>query len=148
MRGTKLNTTVHLSDWYATFCELAGIPQTDYGTPDAPINGVDGLSLWPLLSGGEGGDTPAETRRQQLEDKPLLLKNIFSSDGVGWDGAQAIVRGCVRLCAQKCFPSVIRPIGLEFESQSPSRPVPVFVPSRRTHRMSDSHPRTTVPQEV
>lgn len=98
VRGTKLNTTIHLSDWYATFCELAGIPQSDEGTPgDAPINGVDGLSLWPLLSGGEAGDTPTETRRQQLEDKPLLLKNIFSPDGVGWSDAQAIVRGRVRL---------------------------------------------------
>jgi len=42
---------MHVSDWYATFCHLAGVDPADSGPDKAPI---DSVNMWPgLVSGGE-----------------------------------------------------------------------------------------------
>jgi len=45
--GSTWNGLVHISDWYATFCHLAGI-EADDGM-EVPI---DGINIWPSLSTG------------------------------------------------------------------------------------------------
>jgi arylsulfatase B len=54
MRGTKLSGSgalIHMSDWYATYCHLAGVPPTDAAAAAAGLPPVDSLNVWPLLSG-------------------------------------------------------------------------------------------------
>ena len=50
-RGTKLEDKVHVADWYATFCALAGVDPTDHAAAAAGLPPVDSINLWPLLSG-------------------------------------------------------------------------------------------------
>ena len=51
MRGKKLDGYVALADWYATFCALAGVDPTDEKAQAAKLPPVDGLNMWPMLSG-------------------------------------------------------------------------------------------------
>ena len=56
-RGIKLggaDSFVHISDWYTTFCGLAGVDAADDGGVDTAgrsLPSVDGLDQWPFLSG-------------------------------------------------------------------------------------------------
>jgi len=50
-RGEEEQGMLHIADWYATFCGLAGVSAADesavkYGLPD-----VDSIDIWPLISG-------------------------------------------------------------------------------------------------
>ena len=54
MRGTKTEGIIHIADWYATFCKLAGVDPSDSGPGKFP---VDGLDVWPIIS-GESTKTP------------------------------------------------------------------------------------------
>lgn len=47
-RGSQLDAFIHVADWYATACDIAGVPAAD---PAQGVPGVDALSMWPLLSG-------------------------------------------------------------------------------------------------
>jgi len=57
MRGAVLvgvDSYVHLVDWYATFCALAGLDAADDDAVDqtgARLPGTDGFDVWPLVSG-------------------------------------------------------------------------------------------------
>jgi arylsulfatase B len=54
VRGTKLagaKSYVHLCDWYATFCGLAGVDPHDALAEKNRLPPVDSLDLWPMLSG-------------------------------------------------------------------------------------------------
>jgi hypothetical protein len=67
LRGTTSDAVLHISDWYATFCGLAGVdPSDDSPTPPAPFDpdhpardpygnvswpGVDGVDAWAWLTG-------------------------------------------------------------------------------------------------
>ena len=51
MRGKKLDGYVALADWYATFCALAGVDPADEKAQAAKLPPVDGLNMWPMLSG-------------------------------------------------------------------------------------------------
>lgn len=61
-RGTKLTEPIHETDWYATFCHLAGVPTEDAraSASDPPLPPVDSLNMWPLLL----GDTNTSARRE------------------------------------------------------------------------------------
>lgn len=48
MRGGKVYGAIHAADWYPTFCYLAGVDSTDTGPGRFA---VDGLNVWPLLTG-------------------------------------------------------------------------------------------------
>lgn len=51
MRGHKLEEHVHMCDWYATFCALAGVSPVDTEAAKHGLPPVDSLNMWPLLSG-------------------------------------------------------------------------------------------------
>ena len=50
-RGTKEYGMIHIADWYATFCALNGINIIDENAKKANLPQVDGLNMWPLISG-------------------------------------------------------------------------------------------------
>lgn len=50
-RGTKAAGLAALWDWYTTFAHLAGVDSTDTRAAAAGLPPVDGVNLWPYLSG-------------------------------------------------------------------------------------------------
>ena len=48
MRGKTTDGFIHIADWYTTFCKLAGVDSSDSGEGKFP---VDGLDVWPILTG-------------------------------------------------------------------------------------------------
>lgn len=51
MRGQKTDQYIHIADWFATFCFLAGIDPKDERAAKANLPPVDSLNMWPLVSG-------------------------------------------------------------------------------------------------
>eukprot|EP01084_Bolivina_argentea_P289519 497184_1 len=50
MKGKSLNGLIHITDFYATFCYVAGDINPQDINPDAP-SPIDSLNMWPYLSG-------------------------------------------------------------------------------------------------
>lgn len=48
VRGANLTAMTHITDWYSTFCILAGVSPEDDGSNIFPVDSVD---LWPLITG-------------------------------------------------------------------------------------------------
>lgn len=48
MKGKASDGFIHIADWYATFCKLAGVDSSDSGEGKFP---VDGLDVWPIITG-------------------------------------------------------------------------------------------------
>ena len=57
MRGQKTDGYIHLTDWYATFCSLAGVDPTDEKAAKAKLPPIDSMDMWPLIS-GENSTSP------------------------------------------------------------------------------------------
>eukprot|EP00050_Salpingoeca_kvevrii_P006706 m.291120 g.291120 ORF g.291120 m.291120 type:complete len:544 (+) comp12413_c0_seq1:60-1691(+) len=51
MQGQKATKPVHIADWYATLCRLAGVDPTDHRAADAGLPPIDSLDLWDYISG-------------------------------------------------------------------------------------------------
>eukprot|EP00658_Telonema_sp_P-2_P047968 TRINITY_DN3650_c0_g2_i2.p1 TRINITY_DN3650_c0_g2~~TRINITY_DN3650_c0_g2_i2.p1 ORF type:complete len:447 (+),score=97.73 TRINITY_DN3650_c0_g2_i2:191-1531(+) len=51
VRGTELDSYIHIADWYGTLCHLAGVNATDERAQAAGLPGVDSINHWPLLIG-------------------------------------------------------------------------------------------------
>ena len=51
MRGQKTDGYIHLADWYATLCGLAGVDPTDEAAAKAKLPPIDSMDIWPLISG-------------------------------------------------------------------------------------------------
>jgi arylsulfatase B len=51
LRGTSYSGWMHLSDWYATFCALAGVDPTDHRAAAAGLPPIDSLDLSAVLLG-------------------------------------------------------------------------------------------------
>ena len=51
MRGARSTAFAAMEDWYVTFCALAGVDPADTKAAAAGLPPVDGLDLWPVLSG-------------------------------------------------------------------------------------------------
>lgn len=78
-RGTKLEAVTHLADWYATFCELAGVDPTDAVAAAHGLPPIDSESLWPLLQ-GEKATTSRQTLTAAVDYK--FIVNISESSAV------------------------------------------------------------------
>ena len=72
MRGKKTEGYVHLADWYATFCGLAGVDPTDLLAASAGLPPIDSLDMWPLIS-GQNSTSPRT-------DVPISLNALISGD--------------------------------------------------------------------
>ena len=51
VRGTTVDGLIESADMYATFCALAGVDPTDARAAAAGLPPVDGLNMWPMISG-------------------------------------------------------------------------------------------------
>ena len=65
MRGQKTTGYIHLADWYATFCAIAGVDPTDERAAKAKLPPIDSLNMWRLISG--------ETTESPQKDVPISL---------------------------------------------------------------------------
>ncbi len=96
VRGTVSSSLMHIADWYTTYCGLAGgSPEWCTSDPAAAASGlppVDGLDLWPLLSGATGGVSPRlEVPIDIAGPSPALIqgdyKLLVGKQGIaGWEG--------------------------------------------------------------
>ena len=50
-RGAVEEGLIEIADWFTTFCGLAGVPADDPVAEKAGLPAVDGLDMWPLISG-------------------------------------------------------------------------------------------------
>ena len=82
MRGNRSAAFCAIEDWYTTFCALAGVDPADERAAAAGLPPVDGLDLWPVLSGASA----SSGRRLQF---------LGSSDGSP-DKGNTIVQGVIR----------------------------------------------------
>ena len=71
-RGQKTEGYIHLADWYATFCGLAGISPVDDLAASFGLPAIDSLDMWPLISG--------QTSTSPRTDVPISLNALISGD--------------------------------------------------------------------
>eukprot|EP00117_Sycon_ciliatum_P033144 scpid65228/ scgid25566/ Arylsulfatase B; N-acetylgalactosamine-4-sulfatase len=88
MRGQKYDGYVALADWYATFCSLAGVDKHDARAEAANLPAVDGLDMWPVLS-GQNMTSP----RTEIPLSPGLISGDYKILDTrmlqaGWTGPQ------------------------------------------------------------
>jgi hypothetical protein len=81
-RGAVEEGLVEIADWFTTFCGLAGVAADDPVAKQAGLPAVDGLDMWPLISGA----APTSPRPY------ILLGASDDSDKAG----NAIITGVVR----------------------------------------------------
>ena len=72
MRGQKTEEYIHITDWYATFCALAGVDPTDDAAAKANLPPIDSMNMWPLISGANS--TSPRT------DIPVSYNTLISGD--------------------------------------------------------------------
>lgn len=78
-RGTKLGARVHIADWYATFCALAGFTPTDDVAAAAGLPPIDSVDLWPLLT-GSNSTAPHEVMPLAVDvDVGQGTKDVYSA---------------------------------------------------------------------
>ena len=89
-RGTKLNGLIHITDWYATFCKLAGVDPLDAAAVTAGLPQVDSIDQWQYLIGGS-----KTSARQEL-----VLSSVHSSllfYGKNYTGSAALIQNDLKL---------------------------------------------------
>jgi len=87
-RGRKLEGNIHVADWFATFCGLAGVAVSDPAGVAAGLPDVDSQDVWPLLT-----QEAATSPRLEL---PLQVSGaIGGSPGLG----SALIVGDFKLIA-------------------------------------------------
>jgi arylsulfatase A-like enzyme len=92
VRGTKLDSMIHIVDWYMTFAKLAGLEKVE--DPWAAASGlppIDSLDVWPLVSGA----TETSPRTEILVNANLLVTTRWkyvrpnqTMIEASWGGAQ------------------------------------------------------------
>ena len=89
MRGQKTEGYIHLADWYATFCAIAGVDPKDERAAKANLPPIDSMNMWPLISG--------QTTESPRQDVPASHDTLISGDykilagtvnQAGWTGPQ------------------------------------------------------------
>ena len=89
MRGQKTEGYIHLADWYATFCAIAGVDPKDERAAKANLPPIDSMNMWPLIS-GQNSTSPRV-------DIPLSYNSLISGPykiltgtvpQAGWTGPQ------------------------------------------------------------
>jgi arylsulfatase I/J len=59
-RGKVLDLYLHVADWLPTFCGLAGVDSADSKGDAAGLPPVDGVDVWPQISGGNTSEAHLE----------------------------------------------------------------------------------------
>ena len=89
MRGQKTDGYIHIADWYATFCHLAGVDPTDHKAAEVNLPPIDSLNMWPMISGENSTsprvDIPASNSTLISGDYKILQGDVPQA---GWTGPQ------------------------------------------------------------
>ena len=72
MRGQKMTGYIHLADWYATFCAIAGVDPKDERAAKNNLPPIDSMNMWLLISG--------ETTESPRKNIPASHKTMISGD--------------------------------------------------------------------
>ena len=87
MVGKKTEGYIHIADWYATFCSLAGVDPTDEKAAKANLPPIDSMNMWPLISGQNSTsprvDIPVTNNTLISGDYKILTGDIREA---GWTG--------------------------------------------------------------
>jgi len=126
-RGTTMDEYMHIADWYATLCDIAGADPVDKKAKEANLPPIDSMNMWPLLSGQKSKGPREEIHLSEhalISGKYKLLtggglpqaqfKNITSDivlfDGYwpGW-GNQATIKTFIKWknCKHGCLYNII-----------------------------------------
>ena len=70
VRGTVNEEMIHITDWYTTFCSIAGVSHEDPWAAASGLPPVDSLNMWPLIA----GDNTTSPRDYFLAKEGLLLQ--------------------------------------------------------------------------
>eukprot|EP01065_Artemidia_motanka_P050107 TRINITY_DN84_c0_g1_i1.p1 TRINITY_DN84_c0_g1~~TRINITY_DN84_c0_g1_i1.p1 ORF type:complete len:546 (+),score=187.82 TRINITY_DN84_c0_g1_i1:63-1640(+) len=116
-RGSKSEALVHIADWYATFCGLAGVSTDDPAAAAAKLHAVDGINVWPHLA---GENATAPRGEVHLSAHALIqgrLKVLVGTvDAAGWTGPSFPNNTCQPTDKEpwKCQPycPAVFPVGL------------------------------------
>jgi len=85
--GTRLEEIIHISDWYATFCYLAGVDPFDHEAAKWGLPPVDSMNVWPLIS---GVNTTSPRNTILVDNSTFIHKNwkllTGYQGGSGWTG--------------------------------------------------------------
>eukprot|EP01065_Artemidia_motanka_P003145 TRINITY_DN1149_c0_g1_i1.p1 TRINITY_DN1149_c0_g1~~TRINITY_DN1149_c0_g1_i1.p1 ORF type:complete len:513 (+),score=194.27 TRINITY_DN1149_c0_g1_i1:77-1615(+) len=90
LRGTQHRGLIHVADWYATFCALAGVPDvTDHAAARAGLPPLDSLDQSGALFGGEHsprGEVVLSANPNGTADAPLYFGDgeaVIAADAAG-----------------------------------------------------------------
>eukprot|EP00750_Incisomonas_marina_P027749 INCI6231.4.p1 GENE.INCI6231.4~~INCI6231.4.p1 ORF type:complete len:339 (-),score=69.53 INCI6231.4:293-1309(-) len=83
-RGTQQDSLIHISDWYATFCEIAGVDPTDTAAAAAGLPPIDSISAAPLLGLVDGSTGKGSRWKQAAARTEIHLSSMALLDSDGW----------------------------------------------------------------
>lgn len=84
-RGAVEEGLVGIEDWYTTFCNLAGVDPFDARGAAAGLPPVDGLDMWPLLSGANSTSPRTE-----------IIMGSSGPTGLLYQSGDTVVQGLIR----------------------------------------------------
>ena len=83
LRGKKTEGYIHIADWYATFCALAGVDPKDKGATQAKLPPIDSMNMWPLISGASSTspriDIPVSNKTLISGDYKILIGEVHQA---------------------------------------------------------------------
>ena len=110
MRGQKTDGYIHLTDWYATFCSLAGVDPTDERAAKAKLPPIDSMDMWPLISGQNSTsprtDIPASNFTLVSGDYKIITGNVNFSVWTGPHSPNTTSKGSIQVienCGDGCL---------------------------------------------
>ncbi len=87
-RGQTEYGMIAIADWYTTFCELAAVDPFDHKAGKYGLPPVDGLNMWPLIS---GENTTSPRTEIPVEENVLIQGNYklitHSEQHATWPGS-------------------------------------------------------------
>eukprot|EP00039_Didymoeca_costata_P001708 m.54477 g.54477 ORF g.54477 m.54477 type:complete len:583 (-) comp10929_c0_seq2:800-2548(-) len=73
MVGTTLEGYVSIADYYATFCDIAGVDPTDTRAAAAGLPPIDSISMWPYFT----GKTKTSPRNEIFADHNVVIMGKY-----------------------------------------------------------------------
>ena len=107
MKGQKTDSYIHLTDWYATFCYLAGVDPTDEEAAKAKLPPIDSMNMWPLISGQNSTsprtDIPVSNNTLISGDYKIITGNVNMSIWTGPHSPNATIQMNTIQIIEDCF---------------------------------------------
>ena len=103
-RGTTESGLIEIADWYTTFVTLAGADPRDAAAAAAGLPPVDGVDMWPLLSGANATSPRTHIILGSSDDSDkagnTIVEGVIRADGCGGTGAGPLAPGRTRARAR------------------------------------------------